>query len=109
MKLENSFTVPVPRADAWKVLMDVERIAPCMPGATLTSREGDSFSGTVNGISAAPAEASVCVSIKSSWAAPGGFSPCSSSAATSRCTASSWFNCRPGSGMVKMSPVLGCS
>ncbi|MCU1693188.1 MAG: carbon monoxide dehydrogenase subunit [Frankiales bacterium] len=47
MKLENSFTVPVPRADAWKVLMDVERIAPCMPGATLTSREGDSFTGTV--------------------------------------------------------------
>ncbi len=47
MKLENSFTVPVPRADAWKVLMDVERIAPCMPGATLTSRDGDSFTGTV--------------------------------------------------------------
>ncbi len=47
MKLENSFTVPVPRAEAWKVLMDVERIAPCMPGATLTSRDGDSFTGTV--------------------------------------------------------------
>jgi carbon monoxide dehydrogenase subunit G len=47
MKLENSFTVPVPRADAWKVLMDVERIAPCMPGATLTSRTGDEFTGTV--------------------------------------------------------------
>jgi uncharacterized protein len=47
MKLENSFTVPVPRADAWKVLMDVERIAPCMPGATLTSRDGDEFTGTV--------------------------------------------------------------
>ena len=47
MKLENSFTVPVPRADAWKVLMDVERIAPCMPGATLTSRDGDTFTGTV--------------------------------------------------------------
>ena len=47
MKLENSFTVPVPRADAWRVLMDVERIAPCMPGATLTSRDGDEFTGTV--------------------------------------------------------------
>ncbi len=47
MKLENSFTVPVPKADAWKVLMDVERIAPCMPGATLTSRDGDAFTGTV--------------------------------------------------------------
>lgn len=47
MKLENSFTVPVRRADAWKVLMDVERIAPCMPGATLTARDGETFTGTV--------------------------------------------------------------
>lgn len=47
MKLENRFTVPVPRADAWKVLLDVERIAPCMPGATLTEHSGDDFSGTV--------------------------------------------------------------
>ena len=47
MKLENRFSVPVPRADAIKVLLDVERIAPCMPGATLTSRDGDAFTGTV--------------------------------------------------------------
>lgn len=47
MKLENRFTVPVPRADAWRVLLDVERIAPCMPGATLTERTGDDFTGTV--------------------------------------------------------------
>ena len=47
MKLENRFTVPVPVAEAWKVLLDVERIAPCMPGATLTSRDGDDFEGTV--------------------------------------------------------------
>ena len=47
MKLDNTFTVPVPRADAVKVLLDVERIAPCMPGATLTSRDGDAFTGTV--------------------------------------------------------------
>ena len=33
MKLENSFTVPVPIDQAWQVLQDVERIAPCMPGA----------------------------------------------------------------------------
>ncbi len=37
MQLENSFTVPAPPAEAWKVLLDVERVAPCMPGATLTS------------------------------------------------------------------------
>ena len=47
MKLENRFTVPVPVEEAWKVLLDVERIAPCMPGATLTSRDGDDFEGTV--------------------------------------------------------------
>ena len=47
MKLENRFTVPVPVDEAWKVLLDVERIAPCMPGATLTKVEGDSFEGTV--------------------------------------------------------------
>ena len=29
------------------MLLDVERIAPCMPGATLTSRDGDAFTGTV--------------------------------------------------------------
>src|SRR4051794_6233598 len=47
MKLENSFTVPVPVEQAWQVLQDVERIAPCMPGATLDSVDGDSFTGRV--------------------------------------------------------------
>lgn len=47
MKLENRFTVPVPRDEAWKVLLDVERIAPCMPGAKLLTRDGDSFTGQV--------------------------------------------------------------
>lgn len=47
MKLENRFTVPVPRAQAWEVLLDVERIAPCMPGAKLLTRDGDEFTGQV--------------------------------------------------------------
>jgi carbon monoxide dehydrogenase subunit G len=47
MRLEHSFTVPVPVDVAWKVLLDVPRIAPCMPGATLTGVEGDTFTGTV--------------------------------------------------------------
>ncbi|WP_432987675.1 SRPBCC family protein [Dactylosporangium sp. CA-233914] len=47
MQLENSFTVPVPVEQAWTVLLDIERIAPCMPGATLTSVDGDDFTGTV--------------------------------------------------------------
>ena len=41
MRLEQSFEVPVPVAQAWSVLLDVERIAPCMPGATLTGFDGD--------------------------------------------------------------------
>lgn len=36
MKIENSFDVPAPRSAAWNLLMDVPRIVPCMPGATLT-------------------------------------------------------------------------
>jgi uncharacterized protein len=47
VKLENTFTVPVAADVAWQVLLDVERIAPCMPGATLTGRDGDSFTGNV--------------------------------------------------------------
>ncbi len=36
MQLRNSFDVPVPPADAWRILTDVARIAPCVPGAQLT-------------------------------------------------------------------------
>ena len=34
MELEHSFTVPVPVDQAWDVLLDVERVAPCLYGAT---------------------------------------------------------------------------
>ncbi len=37
MEFDNSFEVPLPPADAWAVLMDIRRIAPCMPGAELTA------------------------------------------------------------------------
>lgn len=47
MELEHEFTVPVGTAKAWKVLLDVERIAPCMPGATVLDVHGDEFTGTV--------------------------------------------------------------
>jgi carbon monoxide dehydrogenase subunit G len=47
VQLENTFTVPVPVERAWAVLLDIERVAPCMPGATLTSVDGDGFTGTV--------------------------------------------------------------
>ena len=47
IELDNSFTVPVPPEQAWDVLLDVERIAPCMPGASVTSVEGDQIEGQV--------------------------------------------------------------
>ena len=36
MEFDNAFDVPLPPAEAWAVLMDIPRIAPCMPGAELT-------------------------------------------------------------------------
>ena len=47
MELTNEFTVPVPVEHAWAVLTDVERIAPCMPGADLQEIEGDEYRGVV--------------------------------------------------------------
>jgi carbon monoxide dehydrogenase subunit G len=47
MELEHSFTVPVPPEQAWPVLMDVERIGPCMPGATIDSVDGDVIKGRI--------------------------------------------------------------
>ncbi|MDQ3974352.1 MAG: SRPBCC family protein, partial [Actinomycetota bacterium] len=47
MQLEHTFTVPVPAAEAWTVLRDIERIAPCMPGASVDTFEDDEFRGTV--------------------------------------------------------------
>jgi carbon monoxide dehydrogenase subunit G len=41
IELENSFTVPVAPEQAWDVLLDVERIAPCMPGASVLSLSDD--------------------------------------------------------------------
>ena len=36
MEFDNSFEVPLPPEQAWPVLMDIQGIAPCMPGAQLT-------------------------------------------------------------------------
>ena len=47
MQMQNEFTVGVPVETAWAVLTDLEGIAPCMPGAKLTGREGDDYMGTV--------------------------------------------------------------
>lgn len=47
MKIQNEFTVHVPIETAWKVLTDLEVIAPCLPGAQLTGRDGDNYEGRV--------------------------------------------------------------
>jgi carbon monoxide dehydrogenase subunit G len=47
MELTNEFRVGVPVQQAWSVLTDVERIAPCLPGAQLQEVEGDEYRGVV--------------------------------------------------------------
>jgi carbon monoxide dehydrogenase subunit G len=48
MQIQNSFTVAVDPATAWRLLLDVPRMARCMPGATLTdAREDRSYAGNV--------------------------------------------------------------
>ena len=45
MELVHDFAVPVPADQAWELLIDVEKIAPCLPGAAVTSVDGDTFEG----------------------------------------------------------------
>ncbi|MCG5433142.1 SRPBCC family protein [Mycobacterium sp. MYCO198283] len=47
MELNNEFRVAVPAAKTWEFLTDVEKVAPCLPGATLLSVDGDRFTGAV--------------------------------------------------------------
>jgi uncharacterized protein len=47
VELTHQFTVPASIADAWAAFNDLERIAPCFPGAALSSYDGKSFEGLV--------------------------------------------------------------
>ena len=47
MELKDSFEVPYPVGAVWDVITDVERIAPCLPGAQLTGSDGDTYEGLV--------------------------------------------------------------
>ena len=47
MEMDHSFTVPVPPDRAWDVLLDVERIAPCMPGAIVDEFDGEVVTGRI--------------------------------------------------------------
>jgi carbon monoxide dehydrogenase subunit G len=47
LELQHSFTVPADVDTAWATLLDLEGVAPCFPGATLTGVDGDEFAGQV--------------------------------------------------------------
>jgi uncharacterized protein len=47
MEMDHSFTVPVPPDRAWDVLLDVQRIAPCMPGAIVDEFDGEVVTGRI--------------------------------------------------------------
>jgi carbon monoxide dehydrogenase subunit G len=47
MRLDQKFTIPTGLEEAWQLLLDVEQIAPCFPGATVTSMQGDTVKGAV--------------------------------------------------------------
>jgi carbon monoxide dehydrogenase subunit G len=47
VELQHSFVVPVGVDQAWAVLVDIEQVAPCMPGAALDTVDGDEFTGSV--------------------------------------------------------------
>src|SRR4051794_27347222 len=47
MEIQDSFRVDLPVDEAWRLLLDVERIAPCLPGAQLQEIEGDEYRGVV--------------------------------------------------------------
>jgi len=47
VRLDHEFTVPASPEQVWKAVTNPESVAPCMPGATLTKVEGETFTGTV--------------------------------------------------------------
>jgi carbon monoxide dehydrogenase subunit G len=47
MKLTNEITVPAPIDEAWALILDVERVAPCLPGASVEQAEADQYKGSM--------------------------------------------------------------
>src|SRR5215213_4806642 len=47
MKINNEFTVSVPIQQAWDIMLDLERVAPCLPGAAIQGSEDDEYQGTM--------------------------------------------------------------
>ena len=47
MQINNEFTVSVPIQEAWDIMLDLERVAPCLPGAAIQESQGDEYQGTM--------------------------------------------------------------
>src|ERR671914_864280 len=47
MKINNEFTVSVPVEQVWNTMLNLERIAPCLPGAAIQGSEDDEYQGTM--------------------------------------------------------------
>jgi uncharacterized protein len=47
MKLTNEFVIRAPVEQVWPVLLDIERVAPCLPGASITNYENDEYHGVI--------------------------------------------------------------
>lgn len=47
MNIKNEFSVSSPADEVWAALLDLERVAPCLPGAALTEQVGDEYKGTM--------------------------------------------------------------
>jgi carbon monoxide dehydrogenase subunit G len=47
VKLSNEMVVPASVDDAWAVMLDIERVAPCLPGASIDGSDGDEYRGTM--------------------------------------------------------------
>ena len=63
MKLTNEMVVPASVEEAWAVMLDIERVAPCLPGASIDGSEGDEYSGTMK-IKLGPVSSSFAGTIK---------------------------------------------
>jgi uncharacterized protein len=47
VKINNEFTVSIPVDQAWDIMLDLERVAPCLPGAAIQGSEDDEYQGTM--------------------------------------------------------------
>jgi hypothetical protein len=47
VNVNNEFVVGIPIEEAWTAMLDLERIAPCLPGASIDDQDGHEYKGTM--------------------------------------------------------------